>query len=96
MIQGEKTRTCAARLLTDPGYPPRSTPIRFRLSVPTSWIELKLTEGKNRQVRRMTATQNLPTLRLIRAAIGTVPLSPLEPGKWRELSVQEMAFAERR
>ena len=55
LIQGRKTKPCAARLLKEPGYPPRSVPIRFRLSVPTSWIELKLIEGKNRQVRRMTA-----------------------------------------
>ena len=89
VIQGRKTLPCEAALMNDPGYPPRSVPIRFRLSVPTSWIELKLTEGRNRQVRRMTAAQGLPTLRLIRTAIGSIRLENLEPGRWRELSVKE-------
>ena len=89
VLRGEKTRPCKAKLLAEPNYPPRTVPIRFRLSVPTSWIELKLTEGKNRQVRRMTASQGLPTLRLIRAAIGAIPLKNIEPGHWRELSVKE-------
>ena len=89
LIQGQKTRPCKAALLAELAYPPRIVPIRFRLSVPTSWIELKLTEGKNRQVRRMTATQGLPTLRLIRAAIGSVLLGGLAPGQWRPLSTTE-------
>jgi 23S rRNA pseudouridine2457 synthase len=92
VIAGQKTRPCKAALLPDPGYPARSVPIRFRLSVPTSWIELKLTEGKNRQVRRMTASQGLPTLRLIRTAIGAIRLGDLEPGRWRPLSVKERNF----
>lgn len=85
IIQGYKTKPCQARLLKDPCYPPRSTPIRFRLSIPTSWIELKLTEGKNRQVRRMTAKAGLPTLRLIRTAIGKFELNNLKPGEWKEI-----------
>ncbi len=89
IIQGNKTKSCQARLLKDPEYLPRSVPIRFRLSVPTSWIELKLTEGKNRQVRRMTAAVGIPTLRLIRVAIGALKLNNLEAGRWRELSSQE-------
>ncbi|MBI3313917.1 MAG: pseudouridine synthase [Candidatus Omnitrophica bacterium] len=86
LIQGRKTKPCRAVLIKDPGYPPRNPPIRFRLSVPTSWIELKLIEGKNRQVRRMTAAVGFPTLRLIRTAIGKLELGDLPSGKWRELN----------
>ena len=87
--QGRKTRPCKARLLEDPDYPPRSVPIRFRLSVPTSWIEIILIEGKNRQVRKMTAVAGLPTLRLIRIAVSGLPLGDLPIGKWRELGDKE-------
>ncbi len=86
LIQRHKTEPCRAKLLNDPSYPPRNPPIRFRLSIPTSWIELKLTEGKNRQVRRMTAAVGFPTLRLIRTAIGMFGLGDLATGKWRELN----------
>ncbi len=89
LIGGQKTKPCKARVLEDPGYSPRSVPIRFRLSVPTSWIELILTEGKNRQVRRMTAAVGFPTLRLIRIAICNLHLGGLAVGKWRELSAEE-------
>ena len=86
LIQGRKTKPCRAKLIADPGYPPRNPPIRFRISVPTSWIELKLTEGKSRQVRRMTAAVGFPTLRLIRTAIGNFQLGDLPPAQWRELT----------
>ncbi len=86
IIQGRKTKPCKSCLLDEPGYMPRSVPIRFRASIPTSWIELKLTEGKNRQVRRMTSAVGFPTLRLIRVAIGELELSELSPGKWLELN----------
>ena len=92
IIQSHKTKPSVAKLLKDPGYLPRSVPIRFRLSVPTSWIELKLTEGKNRQVRRMTAVVGFPTLRLIRVAIGKFELGELEAGKWLELNSQQRKF----
>lgn len=88
-IQDYQTKPCEARLLAEPGYPERNPPIRFRLSVPTSWIELKMTEGKNRQVRRMTAAVGFPTLRLVRAAFGALEMGSLPPGKWRELSPKE-------
>jgi 23S rRNA pseudouridine2457 synthase len=64
---------------------PRDPPIRYRAKIPTAWIELTIREGKNRQVRRMTAKVGLPTLRLIRAAIGKVSVAGLAPGTWREI-----------
>ena len=89
LIQGRRTKPCGARFLEYPGYPPRNPPVRFRLSIPTSWIELKLIEGKNRQVRRMTAAVGFPTLRLIRTAIGAYALGDLPEGKWRELGSRQ-------
>ncbi len=82
------TLPCQARLLDpSPDHPPRVPPIRERKSVPTSWVELKLMEGKNRQVRRMTAAIGFPTLRLIRVAMGSLTLEELKlkPGQWCEL-----------
>jgi 23S rRNA pseudouridine2457 synthase len=64
---------------------PRDPPIRYRAKIPTSWVQITLREGKNRQVRRMTAKVGFPTLRLIRAAIGGVTLEGLAPGQWREI-----------
>ncbi len=89
LIDGEMTRPAKAKILENPGYPERVPPVRFRKTVPTSWLELKLTEGKNRQVRRMTAAVGFPTLRLLRVSIGTIPLGDLAAGKWRELSEKE-------
>jgi 23S rRNA pseudouridine2457 synthase len=68
----------------------RTPPVRFRLSVPTSWIALAITEGKNRQVRRMTAKVGFPTLRLIRAKIGNWTVDSLAPGQYRQLSALEL------
>lgn len=64
---------------------PRDPPIRFRQSIPTSWLELRIREGKNRQIRRMTAAVGYPTLRLVRAAIGALTLEGLAPGEWRRV-----------
>ena len=78
------TRPAKARQIDEPaGLWPREPPIRVRKSVPDAWIELTLTEGRNRQVRRMTAHVGLPTLRLIRASIGDWSLDGLAPGTWR-------------
>jgi 23S rRNA pseudouridine2457 synthase len=65
---------------------PRHPPIRYRAKIPTTWIELTIREGRNRQVRRMTAKVGFPTLRLIRAAVGKVTLRGLAPGSWREIA----------
>jgi 23S rRNA pseudouridine2457 synthase len=86
------TQPCKARLLDPaPDHPSRVPPIRERKSVPTSWIELKLTEGKNRQVRRMTAAVGFPTLRLVRVAIGELALAGLQltSGEWCELDGEQ-------
>jgi len=91
VIQGHRTLPCRARLLDPaPEFPPRDPPVRFRKEIPTSWMELTLTEGKNRQVRRMTAAVGFPTLRLIRVAIGTLPLASLGSGEWRVLDAAEV------
>jgi 23S rRNA pseudouridine2457 synthase len=82
---------CGARALPDPGLPPRDPPIRFRKTVPTSWAELILKEGRNRQVRRMLAGVGFPVLRLLRRAIGPLTTEGLEPGQWRVLTEKETA-----
>jgi 23S rRNA pseudouridine2457 synthase len=89
-IQGYRTRPAKVRLLpAEPAFPPRDPPIRVRKTVPTAWIEVTLTEGKNRQVRRMTAAVGHPTLRLVRVAIGRLRLEGLAPGEWRNLTEAE-------
>ena len=78
------TRGCQVRVI-EPNWLDRVPPIRVRKTVPDTWLELSLNEGKNRQVRRMTAAVGLPTLRLIRVAMGPWTLDGLEPGAWKEL-----------
>ncbi|MBO1058026.1 MAG: rRNA large subunit pseudouridine synthase E [Dolichospermum sp. JUN01] len=90
-IQDYRTRPAQVRLLLEePSIVQRIPPIRFRKSIPTAWLEMTLTEGKNRQVRRMTAAVGFPTLRLIRISIGNIQLDDLSPGQWRELTSLEV------
>ena len=77
------TRPALAEAIADPQLWPRDPPVRFRKSVPDSWLRLTITEGRNRQVRRMTAAVGFPTLRLIRWSVGDWSLADLKPGKWR-------------
>lgn len=87
-IKKQKYRTLPARAkrIETPDLPERNPPIRYRASIPTSWIELQLIEGKNRQVRKMTAKVGLPTLRLVRWRIGALSLDGMQPGELKELS----------
>jgi 23S rRNA pseudouridine2457 synthase len=91
IIEGKKTRDAGVTLLGgEPEFPPRPVPIRFRKMVPTAWLELTLTEGRNRQVRKMTAAVGHPALRLIRTRIGDLTLEGLTPGMWRSLTADEI------
>jgi 23S rRNA pseudouridine2457 synthase len=90
-IYGQKLHGAEVSLAdAEPNLPPRPVPIRFRKSIPTTWIELTIREGRNRQVRKMTAAVGLPTLRLVRIKIGGLTLDGLVPGQSRELSQQEV------
>jgi 23S rRNA pseudouridine2457 synthase len=98
VIKDYRTRPAKVSLLAnEPPLPPRNPPIRYRQSVPTCWLEITLTEGRNRQVRRMTAAVGFPTLRLVRIAIGVhhkdstkqLRLNGLQPGQWRDLNPEE-------
>lgn len=86
------TRPARARLMAPPpALWERAPPVRVRQAIPTAWIELAIREGRNRQVRRMTAAVGFPTLRLIRAAIGPYGLEELAPGSWRESTAEQLA-----
>jgi 23S rRNA pseudouridine2457 synthase len=97
-IENYRTRPARVRLLeAEPTLPPRHPPIRYRQSIPTCWLEITLTEGKNRQVRKMTAAVGFPTLRLVRVGMGLVDgkqthrlnIEGLEVGQWRDLTATE-------
>lgn len=96
VVQGERTRPAEAVLINEPDLPPRLPPIRYRASIPTAWIALTLTEGRNRQVRRMTAAVGLPTLRLVRWSIENLTLAGMSPGQWRDLSGPELRALKKR
>ena len=92
VVGGRATLPCAAWMLDpQPVFPPREPPIRVRINVPDCWIALELVEGKNHQVRRMTAAVGHPTLRLVRVRIGEFDLDALPAGQWRALDAAERA-----
>ncbi len=91
LSDGRAQATRACRVAEPADLWPRDPPIRQRLHIPTAWLELAITEGRNRQVRRMTAAVGHPTLRLIRVAIGALRLDGLAPGQWRPATAQELA-----
>jgi 23S rRNA pseudouridine2457 synthase len=88
LLNDGPTRPAEARRIDDPGLWPRDPPIRTRKSVPDSWLELTIREGRNRQVRRMTAAIGYPTLRLVRWSIGPWSLEGIAPGEWREVAAR--------
>ncbi len=91
VIKNYRTQPAKVKLLSqEPLLPDRIPPIRFRKNVPTSWLEITLTEGKNRQVRRMTASVGFPTLRLVRIQIAHIKLDTLQVGEWRDLTPEEV------
>ena len=94
LLNDGPTRPAEARRLDPPPELwPRDPPIRYRRAIPTDWLELVITEGRNRQVRRMTAAVGLPTLRLVRVAIGPWELGDLSPGRYRHLTPEDIAAA---
>jgi len=93
-IKDGLTQPATARTLPDAVEAdlwPRTPPIRYRANLPVSWVEIVISEGMNRQVRKMTAAVGLPCLRLVRVALGELTLSGLAPGKWRDLTPDEVA-----
>lgn len=91
LVKGTYTQEANVHLLQhEPDVFPRPIPIRFRKSVPTAWLKMKIQEGKNRQVRHMTARIGHPTLRIIRVAIGSIRLGSLPPGQWRWIREEEL------
>lgn len=85
MLKDGPTQPADVEIIAEPALWPRDPPVRYRKSVPTTWLEITIHEGRNRQVRRMTAALDLPTLRLVRVRVGGWRLGALEPGQWREL-----------
>lgn len=81
------TRPAQVSAMQEPVLWPRNPPVRFRQNIPTAWLELKIREGRNRQVRRMTAAAGYPTLRLVRVAIGEWNVEGIVPGEWKEIEV---------
>lgn len=96
MLSDGMTRPAQVSLMVDlPRLPDRSEPIRYRVNVPTAWLAVTITEGRNRQVRRMTAAVGHPTLRLVRWAIGSITLGGLAEGMWEDLQPYEMIDLQR-
>ncbi len=88
VLDEQRTLPAKVRRIDEPTLWPRDPPIRFRKNIPTCWLEIILTEGRNRQVRRMTAAVGFPTLRLVRYAVGSYTVDGLASGEWREVDVE--------
>ncbi|MBV6273064.1 pseudouridine synthase [Alcaligenaceae bacterium CGII-47] len=91
VLKDGPTQPALAQVLREPQLWERNPPVRFRQSIPTTWLEVTIHEGRNRQVRRMTAAVGLPTLRLVRMSIGPWSLEALQPGQWREAKIDSLA-----
>ena len=91
-VDGKKydTLPAKAKKIFEPTLPERNPPVRFRKNIPTSWVEISLIEGKNRQVRKMTAAVNFPTLRLVRSAIESLKLGTMQPGDIKQIGFKEL------
>lgn len=87
LLKDGMTQPAQAILIDEPALWSRTPPIRYRASIPTSWLSITISEGKNRQVRRMTAAVGLPTLRLVRVQVGEWQLQGLQPGEWRDVEL---------
>ncbi|GJL66473.1 MAG: ribosomal large subunit pseudouridine synthase E [Nitrospirales bacterium] len=91
LVKGKMTRRADVMLMgSDPKLWPRTVPIRVRKHIPTAWLRIRIQEGMNRQIRRMTAAVGYPTLRVVRVGIGPIRLRGLQPGEWRELTNEEV------
>jgi 23S rRNA pseudouridine2457 synthase len=95
MLNDGITKPAEIELIASPNVWERVPPVRYRKTVPTAWLRITITEGRNRQVRRMTAAVGHPTLRLIRERIGEWSLGELQPGEWKEIGCANVSFAER-
>jgi 23S rRNA pseudouridine2457 synthase len=89
-IKGKITKQCIVNLIGEPEVPERIPPVRFRKTVPTCWLEIHLSEGRNRQIRKMTAAIGHPTLRIIRTSINKLHLEDLKPGEFREVNLKDI------
>jgi len=89
MLKDGQTRPARVKCMDEPDIWPRDPPVRYRASIPTSWLELAITEGRNRQVRRMTAAVGYPTLRLVRYRVGDWTLDDIAPGTWKVITVAD-------